>query len=156
MKIKSYSLIIFCITAFTTAAFASDATNDTKIAELTGELQQAGQEYGKYYNTHDIDGIMTFIDERSIVVDWHGNAAVGRDQIRAFFEKTFKDNPHLKLSSELQQAQVIDDQAVMTFGTLTFSGHGTYWPSSSKFSVLWKKIDGHWTTYYDTGMIPMK
>jgi len=51
----------------------------------------------------------------------------------------------------LESAYMVNAEAVMTYGTLKFTGNSQNWPSLSKFAVLWQKVDGSWKALFDAG-----
>jgi ketosteroid isomerase-like protein len=87
----------------------------------------------------------------SELIKWSGEIVRGKDDIQKFFEQTFKDNPNLHLESQLESAYMVSAEAVMTYGTLKFTGNSQNWPSVSKFAVLWQKVDGKWKALFDAG-----
>lgn len=134
---------------------AADDNSNNTLEKITSELKATGEVYGSAYNSHNVDGLMNFIGDESVIVDWKGNPHQGKAAIRTFFTKAFQDNPNLKLSNTLLSAQLVSPDAVMTFGELKFSGNKPGWPTASRFAVLWKKVDRKWITLFDAGFVPM-
>ena len=96
------ALLLLLAVGFDRPALAAELTEAEQVAKTTAELKEAGAHYGAAYNAHDVEGVLAFIDEQSIVVDWRGEAHQGRAAIRGFFEASFRNNPDLKMSSALE------------------------------------------------------
>lgn len=126
---------------------AEQAIADRVLAELTA----VGEVYLATYNRHDAATLASFSTDKSELIKWSGEIVRGKDDIEKFFERTFKDNPELQLDSQLESAHLVSAEAVMTYGTLNFTGNAQGWPSLGKFAVLWQKVDGEWKALFDAG-----
>lgn len=149
------SVLAVTLAVFWMCSHPVRAADADQLEEITQELRKTGDKYGAAYNAHDVDGLLAFISDESVIVDWRGEAHEGRAAIKAFFTEAFANNPNLKMSNNLVTAQLVSPDAVMTFGELQFTGNGTKWPDASRFAVLWKKVDGQWTTLFDAGFVPV-
>jgi len=130
------------------------ADRSTEQAErIRAELQTVGEEYIAAYNRHDAGAVASFSTENSELIKWSGDIVHGKNDIQQFFEQTFRDNPNLHMENQLESARLVNPEAVMTFGTLKFTGNSKNWPSTSKFAVLWEKVDGKWKALFDAGFV---
>jgi ketosteroid isomerase-like protein len=130
----------------------ADPASDKAIADkVLAELTATGSEYLAAYNRHDTPALASFSTEKSELIKWSGEIVHGKADIQKFFERTFKENPNLHMESELESAHMVSADAVMTYGTLKFTGNSQSWPSVGKFAVLWQKVDGKWKALFDAG-----
>jgi uncharacterized protein (TIGR02246 family) len=130
----------------TQSVWADQATDQAE--RIRAELQTVGEDYIAAYNRHDAAAVASFSTENSELIKWSGDIVRGKDNIQKFFEQTFRDNPNLHMENHLESARMVNAEAVMTFGTLKFTGNSKNWPSESKFAVLWEKIDGKWKALF--------
>lgn len=135
-----------------THAVQADPASEQAIADkVLAELTATGAAYLAAYNRHDTPALASFSTEKSELIKWSGEIVRGKDEIQKFFERTFKENPNLHMESELESAYMVSADAVMTYGTLKFTGNSQSWPSLGKFAVLWQKVDGKWKALFDAG-----
>jgi uncharacterized protein (TIGR02246 family) len=134
-----------------TSAWADQSTEQAE--RVRAELQTIGEEYIAAYNRHDAAAVASFSTDNSELIKWSGDIVRGKDNIQRFFEQTFRDNPDLHMENHLESAHLVNVNAVMTFGTLKFTGNSKNWPSESKFAVLWEKVDGRWKALFDAGFV---
>lgn len=144
-------LMMIMLLGATTSAWADRSTEQAE--RIRAELQTIGEEYIAAYNRHDAAAVASFSTENSELIEWSGEVVRGKDNIQRFFEQTFRDNPNLHMENHLESAHLVNADAVMTFGTLKFTGNSKNWPSESKFAVLWEKIDGRWKALFDAGFV---
>ena len=69
---------------------ADPASEQAKAEILRAELSAVGEAYITSYNKHDAAAVASFSTENSELIKWSGDIVRGKDDIRKFFEQTFK------------------------------------------------------------------
>jgi uncharacterized protein (TIGR02246 family) len=123
--------------AATTARFAASTPEEKSVME-------AVEVFSKTYSAGDHAALTGFFTDDAVIVDPEGNETRGKAAIGAMYGSSFRENPGLKLESEVAEVRFITPDVARVEGQTRLSSANGDATEFTRFSSLLVKKDGKW------------